>query len=76
MSDSPDAVPTVAYVSLGCRVNRVETDGIIERLRQAGVNMESRAVVEDHRFAGMTFVLTGALSRFTREEAGAVIEIK
>ena len=38
------------------------------------MNMESRAVVEDRRFAGMTFVLTGALSKYTREEASAVIE--
>ena len=28
----------------------------------------------DHRFAGKTFVLTGALERFTREEASAIIE--
>lgn len=47
---------------------------LIERLQAAGVNMESRAVVEDRRFAGMTFVLTGALSKYTREEASAVIE--
>ena len=29
---------------------------------------------EDQRFAGMTFVLTGALERLTREEAAAMIE--
>lgn len=28
----------------------------------------------DRRFAGMTFVLTGTLTRFTREEAGEMIE--
>ncbi|MEG2858023.1 MAG: BRCT domain-containing protein [Clostridia bacterium] len=28
----------------------------------------------DNRFAGMTFVLTGSLSQFTRSEAGALIE--
>ena len=28
----------------------------------------------DHRFAGKTFVLTGALERFTRDEASAIIE--
>ncbi len=28
----------------------------------------------DQRFAGKTFVLTGALERFTRDEAGEMIE--
>ena len=47
---------------------------LIERLRQAGVNFESKEQVTDTRFAGMTFVLTGALSLFTRDEATARIE--
>ena len=36
--------------------------------------MDSAAKEVDSRFAGMTFVLTGALTRFTREEASALIE--
>ena len=48
---------------------------MIERLREAGVNFESKRVVSDSRFAGMTFVLTGALSKFTREEATEKIEL-
>lgn len=48
---------------------------IVERLREAGVNFESKRVVSDARFAGMTFVLTGALSKFTREEATEKIEL-
>ncbi len=48
---------------------------MIERLRQAGVNFESKRVVTDTRFAGKTFVLTGALSKFTREEATEKIEL-
>ena len=47
---------------------------LIERLRQAGVNFQSREQITDTRFAGMTFVLTGALSLFTRDEATAKIE--
>ena len=47
---------------------------MVERLRQAGVNFVSRAEITDRRFAGKTFVLTGALSRFTREEAEERIE--
>ena len=46
----------------------------IERLREAGVSFRSREEKKDARFAGMTFVLTGTLSRYTRDEAGAVIE--
>ena len=48
---------------------------MIERLREAGVNFESKRVITDARFAGKTFVLTGALSKFTREEATEKIEL-
>jgi len=48
---------------------------MVERLREAGVNFESRRMVSDARFAGLTFVLTGALSKFTREEATEKIEL-
>lgn len=47
---------------------------MIEKLRQAGVNFESTRVLADARFAGQTFVLTGALTKFTREEATEKIE--
>ena len=46
----------------------------IEMLRQAGVSFESREEIADTRFAGKTFVLTGALERFTRSEAEEIIE--
>ena len=47
---------------------------LIARLKEAGVNMSSTAELEDERFAGMTFVLTGTLSRFDRKAAQAMIE--
>ena len=47
---------------------------MIERLREAGVNFTSKAVVVDQRFSGMTFVLTGALTLFTRDAATEKIE--
>ena len=47
---------------------------MVERLRDAGVNFESRRTVTDARFAGMTFVLTGALTKFTRDQATEQIE--
>lgn len=46
----------------------------IRLLREAGVSFESREEHRDARFAGMTFVLTGTLSEFTRDEAAAIIE--
>ena len=52
-----------------------QSQEIIRKLRDAGVNFESKRVVTDARFAGMTFVLTGALSKFTREEATEKIEL-
>jgi DNA ligase (NAD+) len=48
---------------------------LIERLRSAGVNFASTRQLTDARFAGMTFVLTGALSMFTRDEAAEKIEL-
>ena len=47
---------------------------MIEQLRAAGVNFESQRTVTDTRFAGMTFVLTGALTKFTRDQATEQIE--
>ena len=52
-----------------------QSQHMVARLREAGVNFESKRVVEDARFAGMTFVLTGALSKFTRDEATEKIEL-
>ena len=52
-----------------------QSQHLIERLREAGVNFESKRVVTDTRFAGKIFVLTGALSKFTREEATEKIEL-
>ena len=52
-----------------------QSQNLLERLRQAGVNFESKRAVTDTRFAGKTFVLTGALTRFTREEATEKIEL-
>ena len=47
---------------------------LIGRLREAGVDFTSHEEKKDDRFAGKTFVLTGTLSRYTRDEASAVIE--
>ena len=52
-----------------------QSQHMIERLRQAGLNFYSTREVLDARFAGKIFVLTGALSKFTRDEATEKIEL-
>ena len=47
---------------------------LIRMLREAGVGFRSLEEKKDDRFAGMTFVLTGTLSKFTRDEASSIIE--
>ena len=51
-----------------------QSQHLIARLREAGVNMTAAEQGSDQRFAGKTFVLTGGLERFTRDEAAAMIE--
>lgn len=62
------AQSVTAYFSLP------QSKTLIERFRDAGLNMNSLTEVKDKRFEGMTFVLTGALSQFTRTEASEIIE--
>ena len=52
-----------------------QTADLIERVRNAGVNMENESTENiDERFSGKTFVLTGTLSKFSRNEASELIE--
>ena len=51
-----------------------QSQDMIEHLRLAGVNFACKEQVLDNRFAGLIFVLTGALSLFTRDEATEKIE--
>ena len=51
-----------------------QSQHLIERLKEAGVNMQAEEKGADQRFAGKTFVLTGTLDRFTRAEATQMIE--
>lgn len=71
-------IPDVGSITAGFIVDwfqQEQSRQIVEKLRQAGVNFECTAAVTDTRFAGMTFVLTGALSKFTRDEASEKIEL-
>ena len=52
-----------------------QTKDLISRLKQAGVNTErQKDENKDDRFAGKTFVLTGSLEKYSREEASNIIE--
>lgn len=51
-----------------------QSQHLIARLRAAGVNTQAEEQGSDQRFAGMTFVLTGGLEHFTREDAAELIE--
>ena len=52
-----------------------QTKDLIKRLKEYGVNMEDKTQDNvDNRFEGLTFVLTGSLEGFSREEAGNIIE--
>ena len=52
-----------------------QTIDLINRLKEANVNMiEVEEEGIDDRFKGLTFVLTGTLSKFTRKEASDLIE--
>lgn len=71
------AVPDIGGItakSLAEWLRSPQSGHLIQELRQAGVNMESAEAPVGDKFVGLTFVLTGALEQFTREEAGEKIE--
>lgn len=52
-----------------------QTKDLLKKLKTAGVNMqEIEDENSDNRFLGKTFVLTGTLEKFTRDEASEIIE--
>ena len=73
----PEVGPVVA-ASVRAFADEPHNRALIQRLADAGVNMASRqpepAVRAAGAFAGKTFVLTGTLESFTREQATEAIE--
>ena len=70
-------IPDIGEITAGFIVDwfqNPQSQDLINKLRAAGVSFASREEKKDDRFAGLTFVLTGTLSRFTRDEASAIIE--
>ncbi len=68
-------IGTVTAQSIKDWFDQPQSQSMIAKLRNAGVNFQSKRQITDTRFSGMTFVLTGALSKFTREEATELIEL-
>jgi len=74
LTDVPD-VGAVTAENIASWFADPQSVEMIQRLRDVGVNFESKRTVTDSRFAGKIFVLTGALSKFTRDEATEKIEL-
>ena len=76
-AESLTAIPDIGSITAGFIVDwftNPQSRQLIERLREAGLDFSSKEEKKDDRFAGMTFVLTGSLEKFTRDEASAIIE--
>ena len=76
--ESLQQVADVGEVTALCIRNYFQDENnckIIERLKEAGVNMEmAETGSEDGRFDGLTFVITGTLPTMDRKAAAALIE--
>ena len=75
--DELTAIPDIGAITAGFITewfSLEQSKHQIRLLREAGVSFESREELLDNRFAGKTFVLTGTLSSYTRDEASAIIE--
>ena len=69
-----DDIGAITAQYIRCWLESEQSKDLIERLKKAGVNMSCKEKRVDNRFAGMTFVMTGALEKFTREEAQEMVE--
>jgi DNA ligase (NAD+) len=73
LMEVPEVGPKVAQ-SIADFFSEPANQKLIKRLKDEGLKMtEKRQAPEDRRFAGKTFVFTGALLRRSREEAGAEV---
>ena len=73
LTEIPDIGPITAQFILDWLGNP-QSQHLISRLKSAGVNMEYLEKQVNSNFEGMTFVLTGSLTKFTRQEAGKLVE--
>jgi DNA ligase (NAD+) len=82
MQAPPEAIEDIeglgptAAASIREFFSRDQNRAVIEKLRAAGVTMQASkpSTPQGHQLAGKTFVLTGTLPTFTRDEASDLIE--
>ncbi|MBX3298982.1 MAG: NAD-dependent DNA ligase LigA [Acidobacteria bacterium] len=78
--DELDDIPEIGLAVAECVhewMRDAKNKDLLERLRTAGVVMEmdeASTAALDERFVGKTFVLTGKLENYTRDEAAKLIE--
>lgn len=56
--------------------NDLKNINLIDELKKLGVNFEYKSTVSNNKLEGMTFVLTGTLENYTREELTKILEDK
>ena len=74
-----DAIPEIGEITarhISQYFALAETVELIGRLKAAGFSFPYEKTLVDQRFLGYNFVLTGRLSRYTRDEAKALIEAR
>ena len=69
-----DGIGPVIAKSLVQYLSQPQSKALIEKLRAAGVNMTAEVKEKGSAFEGLTFVLTGTLPTFTRDQAKEIIE--
>ena len=72
---SLEDVGQIMAMSINEFFKQPQTIDLIQKLYKVGVNMKEEEKEEkEEKFYGLTFVLTGSLENYTREEAGEIIE--
>lgn len=69
-----DGFGSIMADSIADYFSHPQSRALVERLKASGINTKCLTAVEDNRFGGITFVLTGSLEKYTRDEAAAIIE--
>lgn len=69
-----DGMGIISAQTLSKALSLPETREMIEELKEMGLNMKNLTQIEDKRFEGMSFVLTGTLTKYGRREATEIIE--
>ena len=69
-----DGMGEISAKTLVDTLSLSETKALIDDFKSFGLNMKNLTEKADDRFKGMTFVLTGTLSKFGRREAQEIIE--